>query len=252
MEFPKSDGDGHHDEADPALIKSVFAEPDTGNMNIAVVVRVRPPNQRELDCGAKNIVIHADSATKIRLDPPAGGGKPIFFEYDYAIEADAEQSDVFSRIGVSVVQNSFHGFNTTMFAYGQTSSGKSFSMIGKLADDATQGLSEMAGVIPRVSHLLFSAAKATPDTHEFFIEASFIEIYNEKVRDLLDPGTTELKVRESPKMGVHITGLTNKHVQSSFGVGNVLNMGFQNRTVAATKYNSESSRSHADTLDNYH
>jgi hypothetical protein len=118
-------------------------------------------------------------------------------------------------------------------------------MMGKLADDLTQGLSDMAGVIPRVAHLLFATSHSVPDTHEFFVEASFIEIYNEKVRDLLDPTQSELKIRESPKMGVHITGLTKKHVQSSFGVGSVLNKGFQNRTVASTRYNSESSRSHA-------
>lgn len=111
-------------------------------------------------------------------------------------------------------------------------------MMGKLADDLTQGLSEMAGVIPRVSHLLFATSHSVPDTHEFFVEASFIEIYNEKVRDLLDPTQSELKIRESPKMGVHITGLTKKHVQSSFGVGNVLNMGFQNRTVSVSSLSS--------------
>jgi len=118
-------------------------------------------------------------------------------------------------------------------------------MIGKLADDATAGLSDAAGIIPRVSQLLFAATHSCPDTHEFFVEASFLEIYNEKINDLLEPGTAELKVRESPKMGVHITGLSKKHVQSSYAVGMVLNLGFQNRTVSATKYNAESSRSHA-------
>ena len=72
--------------------------------------------------------------------------------------------------------------NAQIFAYGQTSSGKSFSMIGKLADDMTQGLSENAGIIPRVAHLLFATSHSQPDTHQFFVEASFIEIYNEKVR----------------------------------------------------------------------
>ena len=118
-----------------------------------------------------------------------------------------------------------------MFAYGQTSSGKSFSMMGKLAEDLSQKLSDMAGIIPRVAHLLFATTHSVPDTHQFFIEASFIEIYNEKVKDLLDKASAELKVREDPKHGVHISGLIKKHVQSSFGVGCVLNDGFKNRTV---------------------
>lgn len=75
--------------------------------------QIRPPNQRELDGGAKNIVVHAESATKIRLDAP-GQGKPSHFVYDFAIEADASQGGVFERIGVPIVQDAFHGFNTTV------------------------------------------------------------------------------------------------------------------------------------------
>jgi kinesin family protein 5 len=232
-EFPKMEIDeAHKDIADKVLIDRVTAEPAESDGHIVVAVRIRPPNQRELDGGAKNIVVHAENSKRIRLDN--AGSAPYLFEYDEAIAADSTQEGVFARIGVPIVQDAFHGYNGTMFAYGQTSSGKSFSMIGKLADDMTQGISEAAGIIPRVAHLLFATSHSVPATHEFFVEASFIEIYNEKVRDLLDPSTTELKVRESPKMGVHITGLTKKHVQSSFAVGHVLNTGFQNRTVRAS------------------
>jgi hypothetical protein len=117
-------------------------------------------------------------------------------------------------------------------------------MIGKLGGT---GISEHSGLTPRVATLLFDVARSAPKMHEFLIEASFLEIYNEKVRDLLEPSSSpdSLKIRESPQLGVHITGLTRKRVTSAASVARVLITGFQNRTVSATTYNAESSRSHA-------
>lgn len=146
---------------------------------LSTPLQIRPPNQRELDGGAKNIIVHAETRKKVRLDNVAGGA-PYYFEYDEAIEATATQLDVFERVGLPAVQDAFNGYNVTIFAYGQTSSGKSFSMMGKLAD-FSEGLSDMAGIIPRVAHLLFATSHSLPESHQFFVEASFIEIYNEKV-----------------------------------------------------------------------
>jgi hypothetical protein len=119
------------------------------------------------------------------------------------------------------------------------------SMIGKLGGSA--GISEHSGLTPRVATLLFDVARSTPSSHEFFVETSFLEIYNEKINDLLDPtaSSDNLKVRESPKLGVHVTGLTKKQAASAAQVARVLVTGFTNRTVSATTYNAESSRSHA-------
>jgi len=139
---------------------------------------------------------------------------------------------------VDIVRTAYHGFNASMFAYGQTSSGKSFSMMG------VRGTA-LVGLIPRIAHLLFHVVAVTP-SKEFFVEGSFLEIYNEKLRDLLDgKGADDLKVRESPQLGVHVAGLSRHQIKTSDAVEKIIEDGTGNRTVAATKYNSESSRSHA-------
>jgi hypothetical protein len=78
------------------------------------LLQIRPPNQRELDGGAKNIVVTAETAEKVRLDAAGAGTKPQHFIYDFAIEAEASQEAVFSRIGVPIVQDAFHGYNSTV------------------------------------------------------------------------------------------------------------------------------------------
>ena len=103
----------------------------------------------------------------------------------------------------------------------------------------------LVGLIPRIAHLLFFSI-ATDTEREFFVEGSYLEIYNEQIKDLMDKNNTEtLKVRESPQLGVHVAGLSRHHVKTSDDCEKLIENGTGNRTVAATKYNSESSRSHA-------
>ena len=85
-----------------------------------------------------------------------------------------------------IVQTAYHGYNASLFAYGQTSSGKSFSMMG------VRGTA-LVGLIPRIAHLLFTSIAMTPE-HEFFVEGSYLEIYNEKLRDLLSSSSENLQV----------------------------------------------------------
>jgi len=163
-------------------------------------------------------------------------GKPPFV-YDVAFPFSTSQLGVFEIVGVPIVQTAYNGFNASMFAYGQTSSGKSFSMMG------VRG-TELVGLIPRIAHLLFHVVTTTPN-HEFYIEGSYLEIYNEKLKDLMSKSGEELKVRENPELGVHVAGLTKILVKTSDDCEKLIEDGTSSRTVAATKYNSESSRSHA-------
>ena len=197
-----------------------------------MVIRVRPPNQRELALPGGVIVEVGQDEKQIIVT-----GKPPF-SYDIALSLKVTQEECFEKVGLEIVQTAYNGYNSSMFAYGQTSSGKSFSMMG------VRGTA-LVGLIPRIAHLLFYVITKTPE-RQFFVEGSFLEIYNEKLRDLLDKsGTDDLKVRESPQLGVHVAGLSRHTVTNVEAVEKVIEDGTGNRTVAATKYNSESSRSHA-------
>uniref|UniRef100_A0A7S2RC50 Uncharacterized protein n=1 Tax=Rhizochromulina marina TaxID=1034831 RepID=A0A7S2RC50_9STRA len=206
-------------------------EPMDGSMNIRVVLKVRPPNEREKALPG-GICVDVSNYREVKI----GDREP--FTFDVAFPMEVTQLEVFDRIGVDIVKTSYNGYNASMFAYGQTSSGKSFSMMG------IRGTS-LVGLIPRIADLLFHVAEQSPE-REFFVEASYLEIYNERVRDLLDVDATDgLKIRESKQHGVHVVGLTKLAVADMDETMHLLDTGTSNRTVAATRYNTESSRSHS-------
>jgi kinesin family member 13 len=152
------------------------------------------------------------------------------------------QEIVFKCIGIDLMNNAFSGFNACIFAYGQTSSGKSYSMTGS---------SDSKGLIPRICEGIFNniqTYESNPDEDiHFKVEASYMEIYNEKVLDLLDPKGLKqnLKVREHKLLGPYVDGLSQLAVSSYKDIELLLNEGNKSRTVAATNMNAESSRSHA-------
>eukprot|EP00616_Rhizochromulina_sp_CCMP1243_P017821 CAMPEP_0118966644 /NCGR_PEP_ID=MMETSP1173-20130426/4091_1 /TAXON_ID=1034831 /ORGANISM="Rhizochromulina marina cf, Strain CCMP1243" /LENGTH=1179 /DNA_ID=CAMNT_0006915457 /DNA_START=13 /DNA_END=3552 /DNA_ORIENTATION=+ len=206
-------------------------EPMDGSMNIRVVLKVRPPNEREKALPG-GICVDVSNYREVKI----GDREP--FTFDVAFPMEVTQLEVFDRIGVDIVKTAYNGYNASMFAYGQTSSGKSFSMMG------IRGTS-LVGLIPRIADLLFHVAEQSPE-REFFVEASYLEIYNERVRDLLDVDATDgLKIRESKQHGVHVVGLTKLAVADMDETMHLLDTGTSNRTVAATRYNTESSRSHS-------
>ncbi|CAM9743620.1 unnamed protein product, partial [Ectocarpus fasciculatus] len=136
----------------------------------------------------------------------------------------------------------FDGYNGTIFAYGQTSSGKTHTMEGPSIHDA-----ELAGVIPRTVREIFFAVAEAPDSVEFVIKVSYIEIYMEKIRDLLDSYHTKmnLPVREDKQRGVYVAGATEEYVTSADELIAVMSAGAKNRVTAATGMNQGSSRSHS-------
>ncbi|XP_051909018.1 kinesin-like protein KIF13B isoform X1 [Hippocampus zosterae] len=151
----------------------------------------------------------------------------------------AGQEVVFQCLGESLLDNAFMGYNACIFAYGQTGSGKSYTMMGS---------AEQPGLIPRLCSSLFSrTTREAGEGESFTVEVSYMEIYNEKVRDLLDPkGSRQtLRVREHNVLGPYVDGLSRLAVASYKDVESLMSEGNKSRTVASTNMNEESSRSHA-------
>ncbi|XP_020799020.1 kinesin-like protein KIF13A isoform X1 [Drosophila serrata] len=216
---------------------------------IKVAVRVRPFNRREIELGTKCIVDMEKQQTILQNPPPLEKierKQPKTFAFDHCFyslnpEDDnfASQETVFDCVGRDILDNAFQGYNACIFAYGQTGSGKSYTMMGS---------QESKGIIPRLCDKLFSAIanKSTPELM-YKVEVSYMEIYNEKVHDLLDPKPNKqsLKVREHNVMGPYVDGLSQLAVTSYQDIDNLMTEGNKSRTVAATNMNAESSRSHA-------
>ncbi|KAJ1951725.1 Kinesin-like protein kif1b, partial [Dipsacomyces acuminosporus] len=170
------------------------------------------------------------------------------FDYSYWTAGDptdpayASQEVVFSDIGRAVLNHALSGYHCCVFAYGQTGSGKSYTMMG--------GADGNAGLIPRVCKGLFESTlgcgAGEGGEPAYHVEVSYLEIYNERVRDLLNPKSTgNLRVREHPTLGPYVEDLTKAAVSSFEQILEHMHQGNKMRTVAATNMNDASSRSHA-------
>ena len=227
-----------------------------GGGNIKVVVRVRPFNNREIDRNAKCIVQMKDAQTVLQPPPEAedrlrkiskdGTISQRTFKFDKSYwsfdKADpnyAGQDNLFDDLGTPLLDNAFKGYNNCIFAYGQTGSGKSYSMMG---------YGEEAGVIPKICRNMFERINGVQSDRHLTctVEVSYLEIYNERVRDLLNPATKgNLRVREHPSTGPYVEDLAKLAVRSFSEIENLMDEGNKARTVAATNMNETSSRSHA-------
>ncbi|XP_047216718.1 kinesin-like protein KIF13A isoform X2 [Girardinichthys multiradiatus] len=218
---------------------------------VKVAVRVRPMNRREIELNTKCVVDMEDNQTVLHPPPSNTKGEnrkqPKVFAFDHCfwsmdesnVPKYAGQEVVFKCLGEGILENAFQGYNACIFAYGQTGSGKSFSMMGN---------GEQPGLIPRLCCSLFERVhKEENEAHTFKVEVSYMEIYNEKVRDLLDPkgSRQSLKVREHKVLGPYVDGLSQLAVTSFEDIEVLMSEGNKSRTVAATNMNEESSRSHA-------
>jgi kinesin family protein 5 len=152
----------------------------------------------------------------------------------------SRQVDVFDYSIRPTVDDILNGYNGTVFAYGQTGAGKSYTMMGSdIDDDAGKG------VIPRIVEQIFASILASPGNIEYTVRVSYMEIYMERIRDLLVPQNDNLAVHEEKNRGVYVKGLLEVYVSSVDEVYEVLRRGGQSRAVSATNMNAESSRSHS-------
>lgn len=153
---------------------------------------------------------------------------------------NSAQSDIFDYSIKSTVDDILNGYNGTVFAYGQTGAGKSYTMMGTSIDD-----SDGRGVIPRIVEQIFASILASPATIEYTVRVSYMEIYMERIRDLMAPQNDNLPVHEEKNRGVYVKGLLEIYVSSVQEVYEVMRRGGNARAVAATNMNQESSRSHS-------
>ena len=152
----------------------------------------------------------------------------------------SRQSDVFDFSIRTTVDDILNGYNGTVFAYGQTGAGKSYTMMGADMEDE-----EQRGIIPRIVDQMFRSILQSPNNIEYTVRVSYMEIYMEKIRDLLVPQNDNLPVHEEKSRGVYVKGLLEIYVSSEQEVYEVMRRGGTARATAATNMNQESSRSHS-------
>lgn len=215
--------------------------------NIKVAVRVRPFLRREYESQAQCVVSMNGTTTTLLTSPPT---KPFQFDFSYwSVDQDdqnyASQDVVVQDLATPLVDNALKGYNSCIFAYGQTGTGKSFSIMG---------FPQTPGIVPMVIEELFRQKdifekkdKTNPRSEELRIWVSFVELYNERLRDLLHPSleVQDLKAVENSDMGVFIPGLTEAPCKELADVHKLMDFGTKKRVTASTNMNATSSRSHA-------
>lgn len=214
--------------------------------NVKVCCRFRPVNEQEerLDRG-KGQVIEFEGPQGNRPGDWSQCGvnihssKKQVFSFDNTFDDNVSQEMVFDKVAAPMVDAIFDGYNTTIFAYGQTGSGKTYTMMGNPYNKEEQG------IIPRMVNAIFDRIDQADLDQQFTVKLAYIEIYNEKIKDLLNPmGDLPLEI-EGGMTGVRIKNVKENYVGDVNGVFDIMNEGIQNRAVASTNVNEASSRSHA-------
>ncbi|KAI4736172.1 kinesin-domain-containing protein [Aureobasidium sp. EXF-12298] len=205
--------------------------------SIKVVARFRPQNKVELASGGTPIV-QFESPDTCNVQSRDGGGGA--FTFDRVFDMACRQSDVFDFSIRPTVDDILNGYNGTVFAYGQTGAGKSYTMMG-----SDIGSNDHKGVIPRITEQIFASIMASESNIEYTVRVSYMEIYMERIRDLLVPQNDNLPIHEEKNRGVYVKGLMEVYVSSVDEVYQILERGGMSRAVAATNMNQESSRSHS-------
>lgn len=208
-----------------------------------VICRFRPVNEREKKEGdarkdAPTLEFPDDFTVVVKV-PKA---KPAVYQFDRVFYSPATtQKEVYDLAARDTIEDVLAGYNGTIFAYGQTGAGKSFSMSGA---DVTHP--ESKGIIPRSCDHIFQHIASDVAGTEYTLKCSFLEIYKENIHDLLNPEAPgNLKVRETPSQGVWVQGLSEHFVTSVEDIIDLLQTGEKYRAVSATNMNAVSSRSHS-------
>ncbi|XP_029984859.1 kinesin-like protein KIF3C isoform X2 [Sphaeramia orbicularis] len=213
--------------------------------SVKVVVRCRPLNRKEESNGPAGGIVQMDLrlGQVILRNPRAPPSEPQkTFTFDAVYDANSKQRDLYDESVRPLIDSVLAGFNGTIFAYGQTGTGKTYTMQGAWLDP------EKRGVIPNAFDHIFTHISRSQSDKQYLVRASYLEIYREEVRDLLDPNHANaraLELRESPDTGVYVRDLTSCVCKSIKEIEEVMNMGNQARAVGATDMNEHSSRSHA-------
>ncbi|XP_068165291.1 kinesin heavy chain-like [Antennarius striatus] len=209
---------------------------DASECGVRVMCRFRPLNEAEITRGDKYIPKFKEDDTVVITNKP--------YVFDRVLPPNTSQEHVYDQCAKQIVKDVLGGYNGTIFAYGQTSSGKTHTMEGKLHDP------QLMGIIPRIAHDIFDHIYSMDENLEFHIKVSYFEIYLDKIRDLLDVSKTNLSVHEDKNRVPYVKGCTERFVSSPEEVMDVIDEGKANRHVAVTNMNEHSSRSHSIFLIN--
>ncbi|EER11128.1 kinesin heavy chain, putative [Perkinsus marinus ATCC 50983] len=238
--------------SDAEVLESTSESAEAGNISVVVRIRSWPGNQPGEPCigreGDNTIVIAAKAGRHSSVK--SFTVHQVFDNSELSNATLASQEAIFSNIGTRILQNSLRGFNGCLFAYGQTGSGKSYTMHG----DPVKYSREYRGIIPRLSESLFTAGQSSvKDVVSNFsfsqlrVWMSYLEIYNEHLRDLLavEDDNRDLTVMEHPGLGVYVRDLTEILLQTPVELEKLLQLGSRRRAESVTCMNPHSSRSHA-------
>ncbi|KAJ7155943.1 kinesin heavy chain [Mycena crocata] len=210
--------------------------------NIKVVCRFRPTNAIEQREGGEIVATFSDDLSTVQMRSNALGSGPEKdgFTFDRVFPMGTKQHEVFDYGVKDIVKDVLDGYNGTVFAYGQTGSGKTFTMMGADIDS-----DELKGVIPRITEQVFQSIVESDAHLEYLVKVSYMEIYLEKIRDLLAPQNDNLQVHEEKSKGVYVKNLSDYYVSSAREVYEIMRTGGNARMVSSTNMNAESSRSHS-------
>ncbi|RLN31396.1 hypothetical protein BBI17_008283 [Phytophthora kernoviae] len=217
--------------------------------NIAVCIRVRPMNERETRNRDVNVLATVPQMNVISLTDESGqplGGKSNVFQYDQIFDASSDAHGIYDRVAKRIVRSTLGGINGTIFAYGQTSSGKTYTMQGDgVMPFEPEEATNKPGILQLAVEDIFKYIEKCSD-RDFLLRVSFLEIYNEVVKDLLNPTEkgANLKLREDPRKGVYVE-CKEEIITNYENIVTLLQTGNQHRTVGQTAMNDRSSRSHS-------
>ena len=214
--------------------------------NVKVAIRIRPLNEREISENTTKCVSIVESKIILLDSKPESRS----FTYDNVAGDEVSQEEVFEIVGKSITSSCLRGYNGTIFAYGQTGAGKTYTIQGEGYEEYSLNVKvnyHLRGILPRCFEYLFSsiADEISRKNAQYLIKCSFLEIYQEQINDLLDQNPRNLQLREDMKKGVYVEGLIEETVGNVMETYELLNTGSQNRHVSYTNMNKESSRSHS-------
>ncbi|XP_050313751.1 kinesin-like protein KIF3A [Anthonomus grandis grandis] len=219
--------------------------PERNSNNVKVFLRIRPFNDRELKEGNRPVLVcdYQDNVVMLQKPIEKSTGKDTdrkYFQLDYIFAPTANQMDVYRIAAAPLVEQVFEGYNGTIFAYGQTGTGKTFTMTGN------HEVPEIRGIIPNTFTHIFTQIANSSEDRSFIVKVMYLEIYNEEVRDLLgaDPNK-RLQIKERTDIGIYVKDLTGFTVDSVESITQLLERGNKNRITRSTLMNNVSSRSHA-------
>ncbi|KAF8017774.1 hypothetical protein BT93_H2848 [Corymbia citriodora subsp. variegata] len=213
--------------------------------NVQVLIRIRPLSNLEKVSQGYGRCIRQESAKTL-----AWLGYPeTRFTFDHIACETISQEKLFRAAGLPMVENCLSGYNSCMFAYGQTGSGKTYTMMGDIYE-VEGNLNKGCGITPRIFEYLLARIREDEESRKeekltYSCKCSFLEIYNEQITDLLEPSSTNLQLREDMNKGVYVENLKEYKVGTVRDIVKLLSQGAANRKMAATRMNSESSRSHS-------